>query len=172
MRGAFGTWTLTYTAGSAGIVPGGGIAVVPPCVHSVRWRLGHVIATTSGGCGVSVQIRNDYPLKYHHAQFPCVFVTVEGVALQPGEEIAVTIGDAGSYIAGFYERARAQEVAMTEMYFQVLVDVQGNASYSNPALSRRQSERLSVVAGIADCGCDSRVARPPGRGCPCHGYCW
>ena len=112
VAGAFGTWTLTYTAGSAGIVPGGGIAVVPPCVHSVRWRLGHVIATTSGSCGVSVQVRNDYPLKYHHAQFPCVFVTVEGVALQPGEEISVTIGDAGSYIAGLYERARAQEVAM------------------------------------------------------------
>ena len=132
VAGAFGTWAVTYTAGSAGIAPGGGIAVVPPCVHSVRWRLGHVSATTSGRCGVAVQVRNDYPLKYHHAQFPIVFVTVEGAALQPGEEIAVTIGDAGSFIPGFYERARAQEVAMHEMHFQVLVDVLGNASYSNP----------------------------------------
>lgn len=132
VAGAFGTWTITYTAGSAGIAPGGGIAVVPPCVHSVRWRVGHVIATTNGACGVSVRVRNDYPLKYHHAQFPCVFVTVAGAALQPGEEIAVTIGDGGSFIPGFYERARAQEVAMGEMHFQVLVDVLGNASYSNP----------------------------------------
>jgi hypothetical protein len=132
VAGAFGTWTVTYTAGSAGIVPGGGIAVVPPCAHSVRWRLGHVTATTDGSCGVSVNVRNDYPLKYHHAQFPCIFVTVEGAPLQSGEEIAVTIGDAGAYVSGFYERARAQEVAMNEMYFQVLVDVLGNASYSNP----------------------------------------
>ncbi len=132
VAGAFGTWTITYTAGSAGIAPGGGIAVVPPCVHSMRWRLGHVTATTTGRCGVAVHLRNDYPLKYHHAQFPIVFVTVEGAVLQPGEEIAVTIGDAGSFIPGFYERARAQEVAMHEMHFQVLVDVQGNASYSNP----------------------------------------
>ena len=132
VAGAFGTWTITYTAGSAGIAPGGGIAVVPPCVHSVRWRLGHVTAATNGSCGVSVRLRNDYPLKYHHAQFPIAYVTVEGAALQPGEEIAVTIGDAGSFIPGFYERARAQEVAMHEMHFQVLVDVLGNASYSNP----------------------------------------
>ncbi len=160
VAGAFGTWTLTYTAESAGIVPGGGIAVVPPCVHSVRWRLGHVIATTSGSCGVSVQVRNDYPLKYHHAQFPCVFVTVEGVALQPGEEIAVTIGDAGSYIAGFYERARAQEIAMTEMYFQVLVDVQGNASYSNPRYPGGDPKgyRLLPELPIVDV-----VAGPPAR---------
>ncbi len=130
--GAFGTWTITYTAGSQGIAPGGGIAVVPPCVHSVRWRLGHVTATTTGRGGVSVRVRNDYPLKYHHAQFPCVFVTVEGAALRAGEEIAVTLGDAGSFIPGFYERARAQEVAMNEMHFQVLVDPLGNASYSNP----------------------------------------
>ena len=132
IAGAFGTWTITYTAGSAGIAPGGGLAVVSPCVHSVRWRLGHVTATTTGRCGVAVSLRNDYPLKYHHAQFPIAFVTVEGATLQPGEEIAVTIGDAGSFIPGFYERARAQEVAMHEMHFQVLVDVQGNASYSNP----------------------------------------
>jgi len=132
VAGAFGTWTITYTAGSAGIAPGGGIAVVPPCVHSVRWRLGHVTVTTTGRCGVAVRLRNDYPLKYHHAQFPIVFVTVEGAALQPGEEIAVIIGDAGSFIPGFYERARAQEVAIHEMHFQVLVDVLGNASYSNP----------------------------------------
>lgn len=132
VAGAFGTWTITYTAGSAGIAPGGGIAVVPPCVHSVRWRLGHVTATSTGRCGVAVRLRNDYPLKYHHAQFPIVFVTVEGATLQPGEEIAVTIGDTGSFIPGFYERARAQEVAMHEMHFQVLVDVLGNASYSNP----------------------------------------
>ena len=132
IAGGFGTWTLTYTAGTAGIAPGGGIAVAPPCVHSVRWRLGHVTAKTNGNCGVSVRVRNDYPLQYHHAQFPCVFVTVEGAALQAGENVVVTLGDPGSFIAGLYERARAQEVAMREMHFQVLVDVLGNASYSNP----------------------------------------
>ncbi len=132
VAGAFGTWTVTYTAGSAGIAPGGGLAVIPPCVHSVRWRLGHVTAATSGSCGVSVQVRNAYPLRYHHAQFPCVFVTVEGAPLCPGEKIAVTFGAAGSYIPGFYERARAQEVALSRMHFQVLVDALGNASYSNP----------------------------------------
>ena len=160
VAGAFGTWTLTYTAGSAGIAPGGGIAVVPPCVHSVRWRLGHVTATTSGRCGVSVSLRNAYPLKYHHSQFPCVFVTVEGAALQPGQEIAVTIGDAGSFIPGFYERARAQEVAMHEMYFQVLVDVLGNASYSNPRYPGGDPKgyRLLPELPVVDV-----VAGPPAR---------
>ncbi len=160
VAGAFGTWTVTYTAGSAGIVPGGGIAVLPPCVHSVRWRLGHVTATTNGSCGVSVRIRNDYPLKYHHSQFPCIFVTVEGAALQPGEKIAVTIGDAGSYIAGFHERARAQEVAMSEMHFQVLVDVLGNAGYSNPRYPGGEPKgyRLLPELPVVDV-----VAGPPAR---------
>ncbi len=160
VAGAFGTWTITYTAGSAGIAPGGGIAVVPPCVHSVRWRLGHVTATTTGRCGVAVSLRNDYPLKYHHAQFPIVFVTVEGAALQPGEEIAVTIGDAGSFIPGFYERARAQEVAMHEMHFQVLVDVLGNASYSNPRYPGGEPKgyRLLPELPVVDV-----VAGPPAR---------
>lgn len=160
VAGAFGTWTLTYTAGSAGIAPGGGIAVVPPCVHSVRWRLGHVAATTTGRCGVAVSLRNDYPLKYHHAQFPIVFVTVEGAALQPGEEIAVTLGDAGSFIPGFYERARAQEVAMHEMHFQVLVDALGNASYSNPRYPGGEPKgyRLLPELPVLDV-----VAGPPAR---------
>ncbi len=160
VAGAFGTWTITYTAGSAGIAPGGGIAVVPPCVHSVRWRLGHVTATATGRCGVAVSVRNDYPLKYHHAQFPIVFVAVEGAPLQPGEEIAVTIGDAGAYIPGFYERARAQEVAMSEMHFQVLVDVQGNASYSNPRYPGGDPKgyRLLPELPVVDV-----VAGPPAR---------
>lgn len=158
--GSFGTWTVTYTAGSAGIAPGGGIAVVPPCVHSVRWRLGHLTATSNGRCGVSVQMRNDYPLKYHHAQFPIVFVTAEGAPLLPGEEIAVTIGAAGSFIPGFYERARAQEVAMTEMHFQVLVDVLGNASYSNPRYPGGDPKgyRLLPELPVVDV-----VAGPPAR---------
>ena len=160
VAGAFGTWTITYTAGSAGIAPGGGIAVVPPCVHSVRWRLGHVSAATTGRCGVAVTTRNDYPLKYHHSQFPIVFVTVEGAALRPGEEIAVTIGDAGSFIPGFYERARAQEVAMHEMHFQVLVDVLGNASYSNPRYPGGDPKgyRLLPALPVVDV-----VAGPPAR---------
>ena len=105
-------------------------------------------------------MRNDYPLKYHHAQFPVVFVTVEGAALQPGEEIAVTIGDAGSFIPGFYERARAQEVALREMYFQVLVDVLGNASYSNPRYpgGEPQGYRLLPALPVVDV-----VAGPPVR---------
>ena len=160
VAGAFGMWTIAYTAGSAGIAPGGGIAVVPPCVHSVRWRLGHVAATTTGRCGVAVSLRNDYPLKYHHAQFPIVFVTVEGAALQPGEEIAVTIGDAGSFIPGFYERARAQEVAMHEMHFQVLVDALGNASYSNPRYPGGEPKgyRMLPELPVVDV-----VAGPPAR---------
>ena len=160
VAGAFGTWTVTYTAGSAGIVPGGGIAVLPPCVHSVRWRLGHVTAATNGSCGVSVRVRNDYPLKYHHSQFPCIFVTVEVAALHPGEEISVTIGDAGSFISGFHERARAQEVAKSEMHFQVLVDVLGNASYSNPRYPGGDPKgyRLLPELPVVDV-----VAGPPAR---------
>lgn len=158
--GAFGTWTITYTAGSAGIAPGGGIAVVPPCVHSVRWRLGHVTATTNGACGVSLRTRNDYPLKYHHAQFPCVFVTVEGAALQAGETIAVTLGAAGSFIPGFYERARAQEVAMREMHFQVLVDALGNASYSNPRYPGGEPKGYRLLPELPTVDV---VAGPPAR---------
>ena len=160
VAGAFGTWTIIYTAGSAGIMPGGGIAVVPPCVHSVRWRLGHVTAATNGNCGVSARTRNDYPLKYHHAQFPCVFVTVEGAALHAGETIAVTLGDAGSFIPGFYERARAQEVAMREMHFQVLVDPLGNASYSNPRYPGGEPKGYRLLPELPTLDV---VAGPPAR---------
>ena len=62
VAGAFGTWTFTYTAGSIGIAPGGSIGVVPPCYNGLRWRIGHVTATTNGRCGLAIRSRNGYPL--------------------------------------------------------------------------------------------------------------
>ena len=132
VAGRFGTWTVTYVAGAAGIAPGGGIAVVPPCHNGVRWRVGHVVAAGTGRCGLSVSLKHSAPLSYHNQQFPIVFVTVEGAPLAPGEEIRVTLGDPGAFISGFFERARAQEFAMRGAAFQVLVDPLGNARYSNP----------------------------------------
>lgn len=131
IAGAFGTWTMTYTCGAQTILPGGGIAVVPPNSHGIRWRVGHVTAATTGSCALSLRVRHGYPLVYHHAQFPVIFVAVEGGTLQPGEEIRVVLGDAGGFISGFYERARAQEIAQPGATFQVLVDPLGNSSYSN-----------------------------------------
>ena len=140
VAGQFGTWTATYTDGSQPILPGGGIAVVPPCYHGVRWRVGHVVVATTGECSVAVRspvgiplVRNGYPLVYHHAQFPIVFVTVQGGALRPGEQIRITLGDPGAFVSGFFERARAQELAMRGAVWQVLVDPLGNGDYSNPA---------------------------------------
>jgi hypothetical protein len=112
VAGQFGTWTITYTVCSQHIRPGGGIAVVPPCYHGVRWRVGHVVASASGRCGLTVRARNGYPLVYHHAQFPIVFVRVEGGTLRAGDQITVTLGDAGAFVSGFFERTRAQELAM------------------------------------------------------------
>jgi hypothetical protein len=149
VAGAFGTWTVTYTAGSLGIAPGGGIAVVPPFPGGgIRWRVGHVVAATTGRGGVSVRVRNVYPLKYHNAQFPIVFATVEGAPLRPGEQIHVTLGDPGTFIPGFYERARAQEHAMERATFQVAVDPLGNASYSNPAYPGGQPKGYRLVPGL------------------------
>ncbi|MGH2367796.1 MAG: CehA/McbA family metallohydrolase [Chloroflexota bacterium] len=132
VAGQFGTWTITYTAGRAGVAPGGGIAVVPPCHNGVRWRVGHVVAATTGRCGLSVALKHCAPLSYHNQQFPVLFVTVEGAPLAPSEEISVTLGDPGAFISGFFERARAQDFAMRDAAFQVLIDPYGNARYSNP----------------------------------------
>jgi hypothetical protein len=132
VAGQFGTWTITYTAGRAGIAPGGGVAVVPPCHNGVRWRVGHVVAAATGRGGLAVALKHCAPLSYHNQQFPVVFVTVEGAPLGPGDQILVTLGDPGAFISGFYERARAQDFAMPAAAFQVLVDPLGNARYSNP----------------------------------------
>jgi hypothetical protein len=148
VAGAFGTWTVTYTAGGLGIAPGGGIAVVAPMPGGgIRWRVGHVAASTTGRCGVSVALRNGHPLKYHNAQFPVVFVTVVGGSLRPGEQIRVTLGEPGAFISGFLERARAQEHAMPGAAFQVAVDPLGNASYSNPAYPGGQPKGYRLVPG-------------------------
>ncbi|MBI3972606.1 MAG: DUF3604 domain-containing protein [Chloroflexi bacterium] len=156
VAGAWGTWTITYTAGGLGIAPGGGVAVVPPCHNGVRWRVGHVVASTTGRCGVSVRLKHCHPLSYHNQQFPIVFVTVEGGCLRPGEEIQVVLGDPGAFISGFFERARAQDLAMARAEFQVLVDPLGNARYSNPGYPGGQprgyrllpdSPAVDVVAG-------------------------
>ncbi len=160
VAGAFGTWTLTYTAGSMGIAPGGSIAVVPPCNNGLRWRIGHVTATTNGRCGLAIRTRNDYPLVYHHAQFPVVFVTVELESLRLGEQIQLTLGDPGSLVSGFYERARAQELSMKDAYFEVMVDVRGNASYSNPAYPYKDPMGYRLLPDLPHLDV---IAGPPSR---------
>src|SRR5262249_45732613 len=121
-------------------------AVLPPRTQGTRWRLGHVVVSTSGRCGVAVRVRNAYPLQYHHAQYPVVYVEAEGAALRPGEEIRVTLGDPGAFVAGFYERARAQELAVPGATFQVLVDPLGNVSYSNPSYPGGQPRGYQLLA--------------------------
>jgi len=149
------TWTLVYTAGKAGIRPGGGIRV--GFRHLSQWSVpqttdpkgvGYLTVKTAGD--VPVEVNVDFGRRFFLQYFAWhnmleVKLPERGVA--PGEQIRVTYGDRSQGSPGI----RVQPFDESRFVFKVYVDALGRDEYlplaDSPAVEIVAAEphRLSLV---------------------------
>ena len=141
------TWTLVYTAGRAGIEPGGGIRV--GLRHLLCWeRLQN--KSPSGNAYFTVKTENDLPVKLHVSGDPKRFFTQHFAwqtmqevilperGLAPGETLRLTYGDRSGGGPG----VRIQPVDESSFVFKVFVDARGDGCW----LPLAQSPSIEIVA--------------------------
>src|SRR3990170_4219931 len=127
------SWTLLYTAGKAGIRPGGGIRI--GMRHLVQWSPpqtqdpkgeGYLTAHASGDVPVKVSIDSGrrFFLEYFAWQ-NMVEVILPERGLAPGEKIAITYGDRSEGSPG----TRVQPFDESRFVFKVYVDALGQDKY-------------------------------------------
>ena len=151
------TWTLVYTAGKAGIQPGGGIRIAMR--HVVRWStpqmedpkaVGYLAVATSNEAPTNVYIEHDNRKRFFQRYHPwqnIVEVTLPERGLAEGDTIRVTYGDRTGGSPGI----RIQPFDEPEFTFKVYADPLGADSYyplgENPTVDIVAAEpyRLGVV---------------------------
>ncbi|MFH1741919.1 MAG: DUF3604 domain-containing protein [bacterium] len=150
------TWTLVYTAGKAGISPGGGIRIAVR--HVVEWTTpqtedpksdGYLTANTSDNSPVHVAIIFSYKdlFQQYHPWQNIVEMTFSESGLKPGETLRVTYGDRSGGSPGI----RIQPFDESPFVFRLYVDALGNGDYlpmiNNPKIEIAAAEpyRLGVV---------------------------
>jgi len=153
------TWTLVYTAGRAGIKPGGGIRI--GMRHVVEWSPPQTDKPEADGY-LTVQTSRDVPARVHieygspkprffrqyHPWQNIVEVVLPKEGLAEGETIRVTYGDR----RGGGKGIRVQPFDESPFVFKVYVDAHGNEDYlplaRNPGIEIVAAEpaRLGIVA--------------------------
>ncbi len=152
-------WTFIYTAGKAGIEPGGGLRI--GMRHALRWTPAQTVKADSAGYltvetpdGVQAEVYSGQAKglnRFFYQYFPwqnMVEVKVEGRPVRPGETIHVTFGDRSGGSPGM----RVQPTDESPFIFKTYVDSQGNGDYlpmaRNPCIEIRAAApyRISVVA--------------------------
>ena len=142
------TWTLVYTAGRAGIKPGGGLRIAlrhlqnragyPQTREPVRAR--YLTARADGGAPLDVSVPNGWKV-FFTQYFPwqnIVQVTVGDPGLAPGRSIRLTYGDRSGGGPGF----PVQSFDEPRWQFKVYADPLGGGSYFPVA----DSPTIEVVA--------------------------
>ena len=150
------TWTLVYTAGKAGIRPGGGIRIAMR--HVPRWTApqnddpkadGYLTVSAAGDRPVQTVLGHDSK-QFFSQYFPwqnIVEVTLPENGLGTGETIRITYGDRSGGSPGI----RIQPFDESSFVFKVYVDALGNGDYlpmiDNPSIEIVPAEphRLTVV---------------------------
>ncbi|NOZ21074.1 MAG: DUF3604 domain-containing protein [Planctomycetes bacterium] len=139
--GRTGTWTLTYTAGEAGIAAGGGFRIMPPVTEPgnhymlVRWQLNAVSASGPEDGEVSAEIVELNRGRYDGAYAYIIEVKNLGRALKVGEQISVTL-----------KHAVASRFAMPGGRFEVEVDPTGEGRYSCVEKHLAKDELSEIVS--------------------------
>ncbi len=142
------TWTLVYTAGRAGIKPGGGLRIA---LRHLQGRAGfpqkvrperacYLTARADGGVPLTVSIPNGWKV-FFTQYFPwqnIVQVTVGEPGLAPGKTVRVTYGDRRGGGPGF----PVQSFDERRWQFKVYADPLGNEKY----LPVADSPTVEVVA--------------------------
>ncbi len=152
------TWTLVYTAGKAGIAPGGGIRIAMR--HLLQWTppqtqkpdaTGYLTVKTANHVPAEVYIEyNTFKGRFFGRYFPwqnIVEVTLPERGLTEGDTIRVTYGDRSGGSPGI----RIQPFDESPFVFKVYVDPLSHDDYfpliANPAIDivAAQPYRLGIV---------------------------
>ena len=145
---SYQTWSVCYTAGRAGIAPGGGIRIA--LRHLQRSSAvvqandpaadNYVTARASGGVPVRVDVPNGWKV-FMTQYFPwqnIAQVTLPEQGLAPGQTLCVTFGDRSGGSRGM----RTQPFDETDYCFKCFVDARGQGEY----LPLANSPTIQVVA--------------------------
>ncbi|MFV2070776.1 MAG: DUF3604 domain-containing protein, partial [Pirellulales bacterium] len=141
------TWTLVYTAGKAGIRPGGAIRIAMRHVH--EWsppqttdpqKAGFVSVKTTGNARVELTVadRSRVPVAQYFPWQHMVEVTVSDQGLAAGQALRVTYGDRSQGGPGM----RVQPFDESRFVLKCYVDALGNDDF----LPLRDHPAIEVVA--------------------------
>jgi len=142
------TWTLVYTAGKAGIRPGGGIRIgmrhlsnwTPPQTDNPK-AAGYFTAKTSDGHRVQISTGGDLRRLFGQ-YFPwqnMVEVVFPDKHLAPGDTVRLTFGDRSGGSSG----VRIQPFDEPRFVFKTFVDAPGDGNY----LPLEDHPSIRIVAG-------------------------
>ena len=137
----FGSWTLVFTVGKAGMKPGGGIRLAFAHGMGSNWGVyrlqtdkprgeNFVTASTPDGATIEIRpagakgVRTRFFRQYHPWQYINEFI-LRDKALKPGDEIRIAVGDRRGGGAG----CRVQTTSEKAFVFKLYVDAVGNDDY-------------------------------------------
>ena len=139
VAGSYGTWTLTYTAGKKGVATGGRIRIY---TDSDSDRATPQMDDPAGADYLTIEAPKAARIGVLVQSVLSVVLIVNGRALQPGEQVAVTYGDRREGGLGF----RAQTFQEARHYFWVDVDTAGDGNI----VTLPEPPHLSIVGGEAE----------------------
>jgi len=144
IAGAFGQWTLTYTAGSYGIDEGGTLMIVQRT--ACDWqkpqfdqpdRPGYTTVSTTGNARLFPRFQDKQHTRPWHTW--CLAMDVRDGYLEPGDTVTIVLGDRSQGSPGI----RAQSFVETNHEFRFLVDP------TNAAMLQRlpSSPTFPIISG-------------------------
>lgn len=139
VAGSYGTWTLTYTAGKKGVATGGRIRIY---TDSDSDRATLQMDDPAGADYLTIEAPKAARIGVLVQSVLSVVLTVNGRALQPGEQVAVTYGDQREGGPGF----RSQTFQEARHYFWVDVDSAGDGNI----VTLPEPPYLNIVGGKAE----------------------
>ena len=139
VAGSYGTWTLTYTAGEKGVAPEGRIRIY---TDSDSDRATPQMDDPAGADYLTIEAPQATRIGVLVQSVLSVILTVNGRALQPGEQVTVTYGDRREGGSGF----RSQTFQEARHYFWVDVDSAGDGNI----VTLPEPPHLSIVGGTAE----------------------
>ena len=139
VAGSYGTWTLTYTAGKKGVATGGRIRIYTDADSD---RGTPQMDDPTGADYLTIEAPKAARIGVLVQSVLSVTLVVNGCALQPGEQVAVTYGDRGEGGLGF----RSQTFQEARHYCWVDVDTTGDGNI----VTLPEPPYLSIVGGRAE----------------------
>ena len=139
VAGSYGTWTLTYTAGKKGIATGGRIRIY---TDSDSDRATPQMDDPAGADYLTIEAPQAVQIGVLVQSVLSVVLVVNGRALQPGEQVAVTYGDRNEGGPGF----RSQTFQEARHYFWIDVDSAGDGNI----VTLPEPPYVSIVGGRAE----------------------
>ena len=139
VAGSYGTWTLAYTAGEKGVATGGRIRIY---TDSDSDRATPQMDDSAGADYLTIEAPKAAQIGVLVQSVLSVVLVVNGRALEPGEQVAVTYGDRSKGGPGF----RSQTFQEARHYFWVDVDSAGDGT----SVTLPEPPYLSIVGGTAE----------------------